>query len=59
MIPTPKENHTLKHLISSRTVRAYLLEREEYLQFHPDKPLHLIEAVRTILNADAGREVKS
>jgi hypothetical protein len=55
MKPTLPPKHTLKPLISSRTVRAYLLEREEYLLLHPDKPLQLLEAVRIILDAEEGR----
>lgn len=55
MNATTHTKRTPKPLIGSRAVRAYLLEREEHLQCHPDSDRQLIEAVRTILDAAEGR----
>ena len=57
--PPPASQHkrSLKSLISSRGIRAYLLEREEHLQRHPDSDNSILSAIRLVLDAAELREV--
>jgi hypothetical protein len=57
--PPPARQHkrTLKSLISSRGIRAYLLEREEHVSSHPDADCYLLEAIRIVLDATELREI--
>ncbi len=57
--PPPASQHkrSLKSLISSRSVRGYLLERQEHLQRHPDTDSSILSAIRLVLDAAELREV--
>ncbi|MDD2367216.1 MAG: hypothetical protein PHN84_13735 [Desulfuromonadaceae bacterium] len=57
-IPQQRQKRTLKSLISNRGIRGYLLERQEFLENHPDRELHvLVECLATILDAAEPRSV--